>query len=52
MPTTRRARAGGGSLVLVGPNPEVREIFDLPGTAHALPIVESREEAFADLHRA
>ncbi|MBN1418915.1 MAG: STAS domain-containing protein [Planctomycetes bacterium] len=44
---SRRARADGGRLVLVRPNAEVREVFDLLGVAETLPIVETHEEAFA-----
>ena len=41
-----RSQANEGNIVAAGPRESVREIFDLLGVGHILPVVASREKAF------
>ena len=41
----RRARAGGGTLVLAGPNPRIRRILDITGLSSAFTVVQDVPEA-------
>jgi anti-anti-sigma factor len=42
-----RAQANEGTIVVVGPQESVREVFDLLGIGHIFPVVDTREKAFA-----
>jgi anti-sigma B factor antagonist len=43
------AREKGGDLVLLGPKPHVREVFDLLGLSQMFEIAEDKESAIAAL---
>ena len=46
-----RAQAGrGGKMVLVGPNPMVRQILETAGVDSIVPIFNDRDSARAELH--
>lgn len=47
----RRARAGGGTLVLAGPNPRIRRILDITGLSSTFTVVQSVEEGLSALER-
>ncbi|NLC57769.1 MAG: STAS domain-containing protein [Armatimonadetes bacterium] len=47
----RRARAGGGTLVLAGPNPRIRRILDITGLSSAFTVVQDVPEALEALNR-
>ncbi len=46
----RRARAGGGTLVLAGPNARIRRILDITGLSSAFPVLPDVEEGLAALN--
>lgn len=45
----RRARAGGGTLVLSGPNPRIRRILDITGLSSAFTVVADVDEGVTAL---
>lgn len=47
----RRARAGGGTLVLAGPNPRIRRILDITGLSSAFTVVQNVDDALEALSR-
>ncbi|MBI3947677.1 MAG: STAS domain-containing protein [Armatimonadetes bacterium] len=47
----RRARAGGGTLVLCGPNPRIRRILDITGLSSAFTVSQDTDEGLKVLER-
>ena len=47
----RRARAGGGTLVLAGPNARIRRILDITGLSSAFAVAQDVEEGLQALNR-
>lgn len=47
----RRARAGGGTLVLGGPNPRIRRILDITGLSSAFTVAQDVAQGVETLQR-